>query len=444
MDICRRLRHRGLRHVHRGRPGRDGQGRGGAGPPDHRDPGRRAGRRRAQGGAWTTAWPQLGHLDIVCANAGICTVQALGRGDPGGLAGHPGHQPDRRVEHDGGRRPAPDRRRAAGRSSAPARPRASRACPSWPRTWRPSTAWWASPGRMANELAQHKIRVNTVHPTGVNTPMGEGLGGLNPLIERDPNLGPIFMNTLPVETRRGAGHQQRGAVPGLRRGAVRHRRWSSPSTRATRSDRRQHPMAGRVAGKVAFITGAARGQGRSHAIRLAEEGADIIAVDICRADRHACRTPWRPRTTWPRRSRRSRRSTGASSPPRPTSATPARSRPRSTTASPSSASLDIVSANAGIFSFGSLEELDDDGLAGHDRHQPDRRLARGQGGHPAPARGRRRVDHPDQLDRRAEGRCPNIGHYVAAKHGVVGHDADAGPRAGPGHASGSTACTRPA
>jgi NAD(P)-dependent dehydrogenase (short-subunit alcohol dehydrogenase family) len=41
-------------------------------------------------------------------------------------------------------------------------------------------------------------------------------------------------------------------------------------------------MAGRVAGKVAFITGAARGQGRSHAIRLAEQGADIVAVDICR------------------------------------------------------------------------------------------------------------------------------------------------------------------
>jgi SDR family mycofactocin-dependent oxidoreductase len=40
-------------------------------------------------------------------------------------------------------------------------------------------------------------------------------------------------------------------------------------------------MAGRVAGKVAFITGAARGQGRSHAVRLAEEGADIIAVDVC-------------------------------------------------------------------------------------------------------------------------------------------------------------------
>ena len=36
----------------------------------------------------------------------------------------------------------------------------------------------------------------------------------------------------------------------------------------------------RVKGKVAFITGAARGMGRSHAIRLAEEGADIIAVDL--------------------------------------------------------------------------------------------------------------------------------------------------------------------
>lgn len=41
-------------------------------------------------------------------------------------------------------------------------------------------------------------------------------------------------------------------------------------------------MAGRLEGKVAFITGAARGQGRSHALRLAAEGADIIAVDICK------------------------------------------------------------------------------------------------------------------------------------------------------------------
>lgn len=40
-------------------------------------------------------------------------------------------------------------------------------------------------------------------------------------------------------------------------------------------------MAGQFEGKVAFITGAARGQGRSHAVRFAEEGADIIAVDLC-------------------------------------------------------------------------------------------------------------------------------------------------------------------
>jgi (+)-trans-carveol dehydrogenase len=38
---------------------------------------------------------------------------------------------------------------------------------------------------------------------------------------------------------------------------------------------------GRVEGKVAFITGAARGQGRSHALVLAREGADIIALDLC-------------------------------------------------------------------------------------------------------------------------------------------------------------------
>lgn len=39
-------------------------------------------------------------------------------------------------------------------------------------------------------------------------------------------------------------------------------------------------MTGRLDGRVAFITGAARGQGRAHAVRMADEGADIIAVDI--------------------------------------------------------------------------------------------------------------------------------------------------------------------
>ncbi|MEQ3552492.1 mycofactocin-coupled SDR family oxidoreductase [Pseudonocardia nematodicida] len=40
-------------------------------------------------------------------------------------------------------------------------------------------------------------------------------------------------------------------------------------------------MPGRLEGKVALVSGAARGQGRSHAVRLAEEGADVIAFDLC-------------------------------------------------------------------------------------------------------------------------------------------------------------------
>lgn len=45
-------------------------------------------------------------------------------------------------------------------------------------------------------------------------------------------------------------------------------------------------MTGRLEGKVAFVTGAARGQGRCHAVRLAEEGADIIAIDIAATVEH--------------------------------------------------------------------------------------------------------------------------------------------------------------
>ena len=39
---------------------------------------------------------------------------------------------------------------------------------------------------------------------------------------------------------------------------------------------------GKLDGKVAFITGAARGQGRAHAVTMGREGADIAALDICR------------------------------------------------------------------------------------------------------------------------------------------------------------------
>ena len=51
---------------------------------------------------------------------------------------------------------------------------------------------------------------------------------------------------------------------------------------------------GTLDGKVAFITGAGRGQGRSHALKLAEEGADIIALDVCdERHRHDRLRRWR-------------------------------------------------------------------------------------------------------------------------------------------------------
>jgi NAD(P)-dependent dehydrogenase (short-subunit alcohol dehydrogenase family) len=53
---------------------------------------------------------------------------------------------------------------------------------------------------MANELGRHRIRVNTVHPTGVDTPMGQGLSRIDELRERQPETGSIYQNTLPVET----------------------------------------------------------------------------------------------------------------------------------------------------------------------------------------------------------------------------------------------------
>uniref|UniRef100_E1C9L4 Carveol dehydrogenase (MythA.01326.c, A0R518 homolog) n=3 Tax=Mycolicibacterium thermoresistibile TaxID=1797 RepID=E1C9L4_MYCTH len=56
-----------------------------------------------------------------------------------------------------------------------------------------------------------------------------------------------------------------------------------PVRRSTRvSARGQGARMNRLQGKVAFITGAARGQGRTHAVRLAQDGADIVAIDLCR------------------------------------------------------------------------------------------------------------------------------------------------------------------
>jgi SDR family mycofactocin-dependent oxidoreductase len=142
---------------------------------------------------------QLGRLDVVCANAGICTVQAWDEVTPAvwqdtldtnltGVWNTMVACTPHLIAAGGGSIIATSS--TAGIKGLP--------------YFAPYVA--AKHGvvgiarTMANELARHQIRVNTVHPTGVDTPMATGLGGLNPLIERDPNLGPIYMNTLPVET----------------------------------------------------------------------------------------------------------------------------------------------------------------------------------------------------------------------------------------------------
>src|SRR2546422_4650376 len=51
---------------------------------------------------------------------------------------------------------------------------------------------------------------------------------------------------------------------------------------------------GKLAGRVAFVTGAARGQGRAEAVLLAEEGADVIAVDVCKRPTHTDYEPATP------------------------------------------------------------------------------------------------------------------------------------------------------
>ena len=111
-------------------------------------------------------------------------------------------------------------------------------------------------------------------------------------------------------------------------------------------------MAGRVEGKVAFITGAARGQGRSHALRLAQEGADIIAVDICGQIGTRAVRDGHARRTWPRRSRQvealDRRIVATQADVRDYGALKAA---LSTRGWPSSAGSTSSSANAGIFGF---------------------------------------------------------------------------------------------
>jgi (+)-trans-carveol dehydrogenase len=177
-------------------------------------------------------------------------------------------------------------------------------------------------------------------------------------------------------------------------------------------------MPGRVEGKVAFITGAARGQGRSHAIRLAQEGADIIAVDLVgQIDTvpYPMSTPDDLAETVRRVEALDRRIV----------ATQADVRDYGSLKGALDAGvaelgkLDIVSANAGIFSFGTLEELPDAtwqdmidvNLTGvwHAIKAAIPHLKANGGGSIIIT----------SSDAGLFG-FPNVGHYVSAKHGVVG------------------------
>jgi SDR family mycofactocin-dependent oxidoreductase len=178
-------------------------------------------------------------------------------------------------------------------------------------------------------------------------------------------------------------------------------------------------MAGRVEGKVAFVTGAARGQGRSHAIRLAEEGADIIAVDLAaQVDSvpYAMSTPDDLAQTVKEVEALDRRIVATQADVRDYGALKA----AVDDGVAQLGRLDIVAANAGIFSFGRADVLEeqtwqdmiDVNLTGvwHAAKAAIPHIrAGGNGGSII-------------LTSSTAGLMPfeNMAHYTAAKHGVVG------------------------
>jgi (+)-trans-carveol dehydrogenase len=176
---------------------------------------------------------------------------------------------------------------------------------------------------------------------------------------------------------------------------------------------------GRLAGKVAFITGAARGQGRSHALRLAAEGADIIAIDLCGplpTVGYPLSAPDDLATTVGLVEELDRRIVAAQADVRDLA-----SLERAVADGVAELGrLDIVCANAGILSSGSLADLTEEawremidinlsGVWRTCRAAIPHLIAGGRGGSMI-------------LTSSVAGlkSYPNIAHYVSAKHGVTG------------------------
>jgi SDR family mycofactocin-dependent oxidoreductase len=178
-------------------------------------------------------------------------------------------------------------------------------------------------------------------------------------------------------------------------------------------------MPGRVEGKVAFITGAARGQGRSHAIRLAQEGADIIAVDLCaQVDSvpYAMSTPDDLARTVKEVEALGRRIVASQADVRDYDAL----KSAVDDGVAELGRLDVVSANAGIASFARAHELSEQTW----RDMIDTNLTGVW--HAAKAAIPHLIDGGRGgsiiLTSSTAGLMPllNAGHYVSAKHGVVG------------------------
>ena len=177
-------------------------------------------------------------------------------------------------------------------------------------------------------------------------------------------------------------------------------------------------MTGRLEGKVAFITGAARGQGRSHAVRLAQEGADIIAVDLCGqigTVPYPMATPEDLAQTVKAVEALDRRIVATQADVREYGAVKA----ALDEGVAQLRRLDIVSANAGIFSSGTLEEIEE--TAWQDMLDVNLtgvwHTAKAAIPHLKAVGGGSIVLTSSTAGLEA---IPHIGHYVAAKHGVVG------------------------